>query len=308
MQIKTIKGDKEGPHLLILGGVHGDEYEPIAAAKRVIGIVPDVIKNGKVTIVPVVNFPAFLRASRVGGDGLDLARICPGNKEGTTTEIIAAEVSELISKSDFLIDLHTGGNAYEIAPFCGYTLHPSKEVLDKQRQMAMAFNLPTVWGTSSTLDGRTLSVARDNNIPAIYAEFGGGGGLKKDIVKDYVQGCLNVMNKLEMTVEKKIYFNRCENIMEDPREESGYLQVLLPAQSDGFFESKVKLGDYVQKDQVIGTITNFFEQSVLLVNADQDGMVFILRAIPSVKKGDSLGGIWPISKSDKTTKLWKKSQ
>lgn len=300
IQYKSIQGHHDGPHLLILAGVHGDEYEPIAAAIRLINIVPEVLTYGRVTIVPVVNIPAFRRASRIGEDGLDLARICPGNKKGTTSEIIAAEVSELISMSDYLIDLHGGGNAYEIAPLSGYMLHPSEEVLDKQYQMACAFNLQTIWGTSSKLEGRTLSVARDYNIPAIYTEYGGGGGFKKEIVKEYVQGCLNIIHTLDMS-EVTLPTNRCTYIVEDYREESGHLQIMLPAPSDGFFEPEVTLGDFVKKGQQIGTITDTFSQSITPVRADQDGMIFLLRAIPSVKEGDALGGILPVTQPGKVT-------
>ena len=41
--------------------------------------------------------------------------------------------------------------------------------------MARAFNLPLIWGTDASLEGRSLSVARDAAVPAIYAEYLGGG-------------------------------------------------------------------------------------------------------------------------------------
>lgn len=300
VRYKTIPGEREGPHVLLLAGVHGDEYEPIAAATQLIGKVPDILGRGKITIVPIVNFPAFKKASRCGEDGLDLARICPGNKQGTPSEVIAAEVSELISESDYLIDLHTGGNNYEIAPFCGYVLHPSDEVSDKQHQMAHAFNLKSIWGTSSNLDGRTLSIARDYNIPAVYAEFGGGGGSKDEVVKEYVQGCLNVLISLGMA-EGELADGRCEYVVKDYRDESGHLQRMLPASSDGFFKAEVSLGDFVKKGQLFGTITDPNDLSVSTVFTDQDGMVFLLRAVPSVREEDSLGGILPITKSGEVT-------
>lgn len=295
LKVKTFRAKKEGPHLLILAGVHGNEYEPVATAIKLLDIVPDVLSRGMVSIVPVVNEPAFKNASRYGEDGLDLARTCPGNIKGTTTEIIAAEVSELIAGADYLIDLHTGGDRCEIAPFAGYTLHPSEEVLHKQFQMARAFRLKTIWGTTPNLDGRTLSVARDHNIPAIYAEYGGGGGFRKEIVQEYVQGCLNVLIDLGLS-EGTIPSDSIEYIVKDYREESGNLRLLLPAPADGFFESKVNLCDVVEKGVMMGTITDPFGQYVEPIRADQDGMVFLLRTIPSVREGDSLGGIWPITK------------
>jgi predicted deacylase len=294
----SIEGKRYGPHVLILAGVHGDEYEPIAAASRLLTILAGQVQQGKVTIAPVVNRPAFRRGARTGEDGLDLARSCPGKREGTTTEVIAWEVSGLIATSDYLIDLHTGGTFYSIDPLCGYMLHQSPEVLEKQRQMARAFNLKTVWGTSDKLNGRTLSVARDHNIPAIYTEYGGGGGFRSFVVEEYVQGCLNVLALLGLT-RGMATANAVQYEVEDYRDESGHLQVMLAAEHEGLFEPEVNLGDFVKKGQTIGSLYDPVDGQRRSVCADQDGMVFMIRAVPSVLKGDSLGGILPVDKQKK---------
>ena len=56
----------EGKHVLITGGVHGDEFEPMAAIRQ----LPDLLQLqphcGRVTLVPVVNESAFRRGNRVG--------------------------------------------------------------------------------------------------------------------------------------------------------------------------------------------------------------------------------------------------
>ena len=119
--------------------------------------------RGQLTLVPVVNEPAFLRGHRTGDDdGLDLARTCPGEPELVpTTEQIAHELSELIRQADYYIDLHTGGTTLQVLPLAGYGLHPDQDILDRQRSMARAFNLPIIWGTDGRLPGRSLSVARD---------------------------------------------------------------------------------------------------------------------------------------------------
>ena len=143
----SVKGSLPGPHLLITAGVHGDEYEPMEAARR---IFKDVNKlrgelKGTLTVVPVVNIPAFELISRTGGDGLDLARSCPGNEKGSETEQIAHAISELIRTADYYIDMHNGGRLHNIYPFSGYMLHKSKPVLEAQRQLAKAFMLPIIW-------------------------------------------------------------------------------------------------------------------------------------------------------------------
>jgi predicted deacylase len=100
--------------------------------------------------------------------------------------------------------------------------------------------------------------------------------------------------------EGPIVPDRCEYEVEDHRDESGHLQRMLPA-SDGFFEAEVSLGEFVKKEQVIGSISNPFIQKSIPVYADADGMVFLLRAVPSVLKGDALGGILPAKKSGRVT-------
>ena len=52
--------DTSSPHLLITGGVHGDEFEPIAAIRRLIDLFDgDSARveslDGRLTLVPIVN-------------------------------------------------------------------------------------------------------------------------------------------------------------------------------------------------------------------------------------------------------------
>ena len=68
----------------------------------------------------------------------------------------------------------------------------------QQRRMARAFNLPVIWGTDPNLEGRSMSIARTANVPAIYTEFLGSGLCAPDGVVAYFEGCLNVMCELGM--------------------------------------------------------------------------------------------------------------
>ena len=97
-----LDGSQAGPHLLITAGVHGDEHEPMAAVRRMIKILDPKTISGTVTLVPLVNKPAFIRAARTGDDLLDLARTFPGTPDGTPTEQIADPISGMIREADFL--------------------------------------------------------------------------------------------------------------------------------------------------------------------------------------------------------------
>jgi len=57
---KEIVGTRRGPHLLITGGVHGDEFEPMAAVRQLMREVAAEHLRGRLTLVPVVNERAYL--------------------------------------------------------------------------------------------------------------------------------------------------------------------------------------------------------------------------------------------------------
>ena len=71
---EVLNGSRDGPHLLVSAGVHGDEFEPMVAVRQLMQQLPDYDLAGRVTLVPVVNESAFSIGERTGADGLDLAR------------------------------------------------------------------------------------------------------------------------------------------------------------------------------------------------------------------------------------------
>jgi predicted deacylase len=247
----------------------------------------------------VVNESAFAAGTRVGEDGLDLARVCPGNITGTSTERAAAFISKLIINSDYYIDMHTGGNLFEIYPLAGYMLHSLPEILETQRNMALAFGLPVIWGTESEPNGRTLSVARDAGVPAIYVEYGGGGTLNTNIIDAYTHGCLQVMESLGMTSAKTPGDHVSVYWMEEDTVNGGYLQGKLPASCNGIFVPEKKPGDMIEKDALLGYIINPLTGLKTVVRSDSAGLLFFLRLSSRVNQGDALGGILPITKPGK---------
>lgn len=295
-----ILGGHHGPHLLITGGVHGDEYEPMMAVRRLMGRVDRERLRGRLTLVPVVNEAAFARGRRTADDELDLARTCPGRDDGTITQRAAAALSRLIRTADFYIDLHTGGAAFEILPLAGYVLHADQAVLARQREMARAFNLPIVWGTHARAEGRSLSVARDAGIPAIYVEHGGGGGCDPARAEECVIGCLNVLRLLGM-YEIPVPENRVRYVVEDDRDDSGHLQVQHPAPAAGFFEPAVALGDVVAGGTLLGVVVDSIGDRRADVRANAAGMVLMLRRAPSVRQGDALVALLPIIEPGEAT-------
>lgn len=294
LKAKTIVGGGQGPHLLIVGGVHGDEWEPMATGRRLLRELDPAKLRGRVTIVPVVNEAAFARGMRTADDNLDLARVCPGRDNGSVTEQTAAALARLIRTADYFIDMHTAGTIFNLLPLTGYGIHADAKILECQRRMAHAFNLPLVWGTDGRFNGTSLSVARDAGIPAIYVEHGGGGMCDPRRVDQCVAGCLNVAAALEM-YETARPANAVKYFVEDDRPMSGHLQSKCPAPTAGYFQPEVALGDVVQQGQRVGCIEDPLGEQVTPIEAYTTGTVLLLRTFPSVKVGDALIVILPIT-------------
>lgn len=294
-----------GPHLLITAGVHGDEYLPMLAVRELIRRFEsddDLRRSlyGRVTLIPIVNRSAWQRGQRCGDDDKDLARTCPGSSEGTITEQVAAALSHKIESADFYIDLHTGGAELCVYPLAGYTLHSDPQVLEQQRSLAKAFLLPLVWGTSGTLDGRSLSVARDARVPAIYVEYLGAHRELTEIASTastsgiahhpLVTGCLNVMRHVGVLSEPAEEPDK-QSVVEDWRHGSGHMQVSNPAPVAGFLKPRVKLGQTVNPGDVLATIVSDLGNQETHVVSREHGTVIVLREYPRANKGDAIAVI-----------------
>jgi len=275
-----------GPHLVITAGVHGDEFESIQSVHELLDWVPQHLLTGKVTLVPIVNEEAFLSGQRTGSDGLDLARTCPGNAEGCLTERVAHELTELICSADYYIDLHTGGTRMAVYPLVGYPLNPDETALAGSRAMAQAFNLPMVWGTDWRLKGRSMSIACEHRIPAIYAEYLGSAQCSDAGTVAYVEGCKNVMGMLKM-IEHTQPESRIELTIEDDTEGSGHMQICNPAPRDGMLTPCFKLGDQVKSGDVLGTVRSMDGSQTESIISEQTGHVVVIHTFSMVRRGDA---------------------
>jgi len=300
--VVTVAGDGPGLRLLVLGGIHGDEYLPMLAVREwILRFRKDErlrsSLRGTVTLVPVANPPAFAAGTRCGPDGRDLARTFPGRPEGGSSERIAYRLAGLIESADALVDLHTGGTELCVEPLAGYLLHPDLSVRNRQEEMARAFDLPLVWATPPDLEGRTLSVARDVGVPAIYVEYLGAhreraeieaGAMSRDSPDHpLVTGCGNVMRHLDILPGGEPDGDD-PVVLKDHRPQSGHMQADHPAPVAGFLRPLVELGQRVDEGRPLAAIGEATSEGETVVLAERSGIVIVQRAVPRVGVGDSV--------------------
>lgn len=288
LQLHRLGSPQPGPHVLITGGVHGDEWEPMAAIRRLVTRLDGRLQKGQVTLIPIVNEGAFARGARTAADGLDLARTCPGREDGSLTEQTAHALSAQIAQANFYIDLHTGGTRLQVLPLAGYVLHPNARVLEQQRRMAQVFGLPLVWGTDWRLNGRSLSVARDHHVPAIYCEYLGGGQLAPEGVDAYVRGCENILTDLGLLPGPAPQVPPGQRVVEDDRPSAGHMQINHPTPQGGFFEAAVKLGDRVATGALLGTVYDPLGRTPVEIRARYPGQIIVLHTYARIEPDTSV--------------------
>ena len=285
LTLLVVKGNKNGPILVVTGGVHGDEYEgPLTIMKLYKEIETENI-NGTFIGLVVANVPAFeagIRCSPI--DGLNLARIFPGKINGSITEKIAFWMgNSLIKNSDYYIDLHSSGSDMEMPQMCGYVMREKSYKSFYSKQMAEAFNATVTWAHEDIGEGSTLSFAREHDIPSIYTECPASRNVDLDDTDAYLLGVKNVMKltkmiKGEFDGQPSKYYLRGD----------GYTKKPIKATTSGFFIPRVKILEKVEKNMVLGVVMDLTGKIIEEVKSPTAGYIGLKRLLPTVNSGDNI--------------------
>jgi len=187
--------NQEGPVVLISGGVHGDEINGIATAKKLLEAFDQELdlKRGAVIVIPVVNIYGFLSNSRTFPDGRDLNRSFPGSKKGSLASRIAHILSEeILPHIDFGIDFHTGGRMI--------SNHPQIRVDFKDKigvELAKAFGTHYVVH-SKHIDKSFRKTAYKNKKHLLVYEGGESMRLDSYSIEEAITGTKRLLHHLEM--------------------------------------------------------------------------------------------------------------
>jgi predicted deacylase len=67
--------------------------------------------------------------------------------------------------------------------------------------------------------------------------------------------------------------------------------VTVSADRDGMFHPTVDRDAHVTKGARIGVVTDYFNRTVQEVTAPEEGIIMFIRAVPSLRKGDTMANI-----------------
>lgn len=278
-----------GPTLLLTGGNHGDEYEGPIALMKLMRRLPSMAVNGRLIVIPGLNFPALLNATRTSPlDGGNLNRAFPGDRNGSLTEMIAHYVdTELFPLCDVAFDIHAGGASTNYLPTL-LAAPPQDAVRRREyRRLVEAIGAPRVLIMDLLGEDRTFGAAAERHgLHFLCGEFGGHATCNVEglgIVEAGVERLMAAMGMIDFpAAELAPAAGRLVQV--DGRRHYVFAPV------GGVFEPAFRLGDTVHAGQAAGWVHDPRrpEQPPCEVRFAGDGFVICTRTLAQVEPGDCL--------------------
>lgn len=237
----------DGPSILVMAGVHGDEFEgQIAICKLVQKLRPEKIR-GRLIFLPMANYPAAISSLRTSPlDNGNLNRSFPGDSQGEPTKAIAHIIeTELMHRVDVSIDLHSGGSSLDhlAAAFVDRGSDPESEA--KAIELLEVFGLP--YGVLYRRDGfssYSCGAAMRQGVLSILTELGGAGTVSLPIQRLVDRGLLRLFAHFGVVDAQQDHTDPAT--MVQIVEETDATDMMYYATAEGVMEPLVELGDRVK--------------------------------------------------------------
>ena len=244
----------KGPTALLMGGVHGDEYEgPIVLTRLIRRQEPDQV-SGRLIVLPSLNAPAVAAGCRVSPlDGKNLNRCFPGDPAGTVSEQIACYVtSTLFPMADLIIDLHSGGSSLDMIPSAFIETADDAEHLQRNTDAVLAFDAPlSIVHDVSSQPGTSNAAAVSMGKTFIGTELGGSGSVSIEGLEVAERGIYNALAQ-QGIVDQRLKREPAERRTRLLRTEGDKACVYAPAA--GVFQPFHKLGARVEAGTAAGAV------------------------------------------------------
>lgn len=268
------RSTKEGPVLLLMAGVHGDEVNGVSIVRELIKRKyhkPDV---GTIICIPVLNVFGYLNQERVFPDGRDLNRVFPGASQGSLASQFAYMFrKEILPLVDYIIDFHTGGASLDNMPQIRCAFSDTKAF-----ELAKHFNAPFIINSNYVKHSVRETASKMGKTILLFE-----GGQSKDIdpkvVSAGVAGALNIIKHLGLVSSEPQPITPPVII-----EKSKWIR----APYSGMFYPSVVNGSKVSKGEVLGVISDPYGEFEKKVKAPHNCYVFCANKSPVVNKGNAV--------------------
>lgn len=264
----------DGPTLLLMAGMHGDEINGVEIVRRIISNKYNIPLIGTIICIPILNIHGFLNFSRQVPDGKDINRSFPGTRYGSLASQIAYHLhTEILPHIDYGLDFHTGGARINNHPQLRSVLSNPNNA-----KIAEVFSPPFI--INSPFREKSLRWEADKLGKSILVYEGGESlRLRKNAIDEGVNGALRVMQYLGMRNDAPIAQKK-PVILSSTK--------WIRATNAGLYHSLVRQGEEVKKGQKLGLITGPFGEFEHAIKSSVNGHVISVNNNPVINRGDAL--------------------
>ena len=265
---------EDGPVVLFLGGIHGDETNGVEIVRRIIRSGLNKPLKGTTICIPVFNIFGFLNLSRQFPDGRDLNRVFPGSEKGSLAARFAHHFTKKIAPLvDYVVDFHTGSADRINAPQVRCVFSETKTY-----EIAEAFGAPFII-YSNYIPKSVRYTLHKMGKTALLFEGGKTNNFDENVITSGVKGANNVLKFLGMRNGGPI--DKQESVV---IRKSKWIR----APHSGMFQVKVENGSWVKKRSLLGIVTDPFGEFENRVYAPNDGFIICINSAPIINRGDAL--------------------
>lgn len=270
----SYNAQKDGPTLLLMAGMHGDEINGVETMRRIIRQKLYKVDAGRVICVPVFNVFGFINFSREVPDGKDVNRAFPGSRNGSLASQFANFlVAEILPHIDYGIDFHTGGKQINNYPQIRTTMEDPENA-----KLATAFHAPFTINSPYREKSLRKEAAKLDKRILVY-EAGESLKLRKHAIDVGLHGMQRLMKHLGMINEAP-----------EPRKENIIIRrsTWARARIAGLHYAQAYNGSFVEKKDVMGVISDPYGEYEKKILANDDCHILAINNNPVVNRGDAL--------------------
>lgn len=274
------RGKKDGPTLLITGGIHGNEINGIEIVRQLITKKYNKPESGMVICIPVVNVFGFLNQKRQFPDGRDLNRVFPGSPRGSLASRFAYHIiKDIVPLADYCIDYHTGGDSRFNVP--QIRIHGGDS---ESLALAKIFDPPFIISSARKEKSFRETLYKLQKKVLLF-EGGKSMHIDKVVTQMGIVGALQIMRHLGMRefkeeIDKLIVTTSDPIILHNTQ--------WMRAKYSGMFHPFVDLGKKVRKGEALGSISGPFGYFERKIKAPHSGYLICINEAPIVTQGDAI--------------------
>ncbi|AOF94452.1 succinylglutamate desuccinylase/aspartoacylase family protein [Sinorhizobium sp. RAC02] len=282
VSVMVAKGAAPGKRLGLMGGVHGDEMNPIHMIQTVMNQLDPAAMSGSVMAVFDVSRPAVEGMARRwpnsgrGIDLIDINRLFPGREDGPDAPLRHAGLvfNRLLRPNlDYGLDFHTAATGMDATAF-----HLARMDIPEVRAMAELYPIEQIFDNKAE-PGLLSNALIDAGIPALTPEIGLPRIFDHDMIALFVEGTMNVIKHHGILPGPMGRTGKDSNVFIA----DGLFPVI--ATHGGFIELLVKLNQAVEIGQKVAIQRNTFGEVVAEYAAARSGRVGARRTDATAEPG-----------------------